>query len=206
MIDYIRLHGLNVEGIFRVPASNLRIQSLTEELRKLYFTCPNGKCEVLRSFLFELLNQFTIYDVIAVFKQFIRELPEPLLDTYLQEIFLVVPSIQNFSHKIQILNLLILLLNSTNRSVLKAILNLLKEVSRNSEQNKMNLSNIALIIAPNLFINPITNEKQSKQIARTKNSCEVTKLIIHYDQILFNVPIFILNQLNYNLNNYLTNF
>ena len=65
----------------------------------------------------------------------------------------------------------------------------------------MNLSNIALIIAPNLFMNQITNEKQSKQIARTKYSCEITKLLIANHDILFNVPDFVLNQLDH-----LTNF
>lgn len=158
---------------------------------------------MLRSFLFELLNQFTIYDVIAVFKQLIRELPEPLLDFNLQEIFLIVPNIANLSHKIQVLNFLILLLNSTNRSTLKEVLALLKEVTKNNELNKMNLSNIAVVVAPNLFLNPITNEKQSKQIEKTKNSCEVTKLIINYNEILFNVPNFILNQLDYLWSNYL---
>ena len=39
-------------------------------------------------------------------------------------------------------------------------------------------------------------EKKDKQIARTKNSCEVTKLIINYNEILFNVPDFIVNQLD----------
>ena len=68
-----------------MPASNTRINSLSEELRKLYHSCPIGsnessQHEVLRSFLFELLNQFTIFDVIAVLKMMIRELPEPLLD------------------------------------------------------------------------------------------------------------------------------
>ena len=201
LIDYIRLHGLEVEGIFRVPASNSRIQSLKEELRKLYFSCPtnnvNNKSEVLHSFLFELLNQFNVFDVIAVFKQLIRELPEPLMAYDLQEIFLIIPSIPNYAHKIQILNLLVLLLDRTSRRTLAEILRLLEEIAANSELNKMNLSNIALIIAPNLFISPITNEKHSKQIARTKSSCEVTKLIIHHNRILFHVPSFILNQLDH---------
>lgn len=202
MIDYIRLHGLDSEGIFRIPASNLRVQSLNEELKKLYFSYfsyPLGN-EVLISFVFELLNQFSIYDVVAIFKQLIRELNDPLLNLNLQEIFLIVPEIQSFTHKIQILNLLILLLNPIHRCTLKEILNLLKDVSKNKELNKMSLSNIALIIAPTLFSCPITNEKKDKQIARTKNSCEVTKLIINYCEILFNVPDFIINQLDYTTN------
>lgn len=201
LLDYIRLHGLQLEGIFRVPASNSRIQSLKEELRKLYFSCPinniNNKSEVLHSFLFELLNQFNVFDVIAVFKQLIRELPEPLLAYELQEIFLCIPSIPDYAQKIQILNLLVLLLDRTSRRTLAEILRLLEEIVENSELNKMNLSNIALIIAPNLFISPITNEKHSKQIARTKSSCEVAKLIIHHNRILFQVPNFLLNQLDH---------
>lgn len=164
-----------------------------------YFSYPLGS-EVLRSFTFELLNQFTIYDVVAIFKQLIRELPTPLLDMNLQEIFLAAPQVQNYSQQMQILNLLILLMHPVNRSTLKEILNLLKDVSKNSAQNKMSLNNIALICAPTLFMNPISNEKQCKQIARTKHSCEVTKLIINYQDILFKVPDFILNQLDHTTN------
>ena len=210
LIDYIRLHALDVEGIFRVPASNSRIQSLKEELRKLYFSCPinniDNKSEVLHSFLFELLNQFNVFDVIAVFKQLIRELPEPLMSSGLQEVFLIIPSISSYRHKIEILNLLILLLDRTSRVTLSEILRLLEEISENSELNKMNLSNIALIIAPNLFISPITNEKHCKQIARTKSSCEVSKLLIFHNQILFNVPGWIADSTMLNQPDHLNDF
>lgn len=62
----------------------------------------------------------------------------------------------------------------------------------------MPLTNIALIISPNLFLNQINlKTDQTKQIAINKNSCEVTKMIINYCDILFKVPGFIIDQIDH---------
>jgi hypothetical protein len=60
--------GVNVEGIFRVPGSKKRQEELKELIDKdsnLDVKLSNGK--------------FTPHDVACVLKQFLAELPEPLL-------------------------------------------------------------------------------------------------------------------------------
>lgn len=93
MIEYIRTNGLNEEGILRIGASIQRAQGLCDELSKLYASSLTRECSrTLESMMSQLLAEYSICDSIAVFKQFIRRLPEPLLSFRLMDAFLVVAS------------------------------------------------------------------------------------------------------------------
>lgn len=89
MIDYLRKNALTEEGIFRVVGSHNRLQSLKEDLIKLYNSINAENKEVLMS---TLLQDYCVNDVTGVFKYFIRELPEPLLSLNYMEGFLIIPS------------------------------------------------------------------------------------------------------------------
>src|SRR5690606_32609687 len=87
LIDYIRLNGLCEEGVLRISGSCQRVQGLSNELQKLY--ASNCRCsQTMESLLSQLLSGYSIFDCIAVFKQFIRMLPQPILSFRLLDAFL----------------------------------------------------------------------------------------------------------------------
>lgn len=62
------------------------------------------------------------------------------------------PVIPDRKQQLQALNLLIILLNDVHRDSLKLLLKFLGRVVAKEEVNKMSLNNVAMIMAPNLFM------------------------------------------------------
>lgn len=110
--------------------------------------------------------------------------------------FLFLKELPSLENQLQTLNILVLLLPSVNRHTVRQVLRLLANIIARNECNKMNLSNVATVIAPNLFPNILSldskqpNDLKSNQdqIVRALDSCKVTQLLINYQDILFLLP------------------
>lgn len=93
----------------------------------------------------------SVLDFSGLLKQFLRELPEPLLTSQLQDVFLGCYDLSPPSKRISAVLLLCHLLPRYNLSALRYICTFLRRVVDRSVHNKMDAANIAICLAPNIF-------------------------------------------------------
>uniref|UniRef100_A0A7M4ETR0 Rho GTPase activating protein 28 n=1 Tax=Crocodylus porosus TaxID=8502 RepID=A0A7M4ETR0_CROPO len=174
--------GLETEGILRVPGSASRVKNLHQELETKFYED-----------LFDW-DQVRNNDAAGLLKMFIRELPSPLFTVeYLPAFIMLVERISKIKLQLQALHLLILLLPDASRDTAKAFLQFLKKVVANEGKNKMNLWNVSMIVAPNLFIckGKRANQEEMQAAATTAH---IVRLLIRYQDILWTVPSFLISQ------------
>ncbi|NXU49317.1 RHG28 protein, partial [Turnix velox] len=174
--------GLETEGILRVPGSASRVKNLHQELEAKFYEDTFD------------WNQVRNNDAAGLLKMFIRELPSPLFTVeYLPAFITLVEKISKIKLQLQALHLLIMLLPEANRDTAKAFLQFLKKVVANEGKNKMNLWNVSMIVAPNLFIykGKRANQQEMQAAATTAH---IVRLLIRYQDILWTVPSFLISQ------------
>uniref|UniRef100_A0A803XY96 Rho-GAP domain-containing protein n=1 Tax=Meleagris gallopavo TaxID=9103 RepID=A0A803XY96_MELGA len=163
--------GLETEGILRVPGSASRVKNLHQELETKFYEDTFDWDQVRNN------------DAAGLLKMFIRELPSPLFTVeYLPAFITLVEKIPKIKLQLQALHLLIMLLPEANRDTAKVSL-----------KNKMNLWNVSMIVAPNLFIykGKRANQQEMQAAATTAH---IVRLLIRYQDILWTVPSFLISQ------------
>ncbi|KAH7938341.1 hypothetical protein HPB49_022551 [Dermacentor silvarum] len=181
ILDHLRRHALQEEGILRVSGSALKIDALRSELE----SCYNGSRNPEQ--LGAVLSRFGVHEVAGMLKQLLRNLPEPLLTNKYAEAFLQVEGIPTLLEQIKALNLLVLLLPEANRSTLLALMNFLADVTERDGRNRMSVQNVAMIIAPNLFA-PKRRKATEENLRVARAATNVTRMLIWYQQLLWIVP------------------
>ncbi|OWK57215.1 Rho GTPase-activating protein 28 [Lonchura striata] len=174
--------GLETEGILRVPGSASRVKNLHQELEAKFYEDTFDWDQVRNN------------DAAGLLKMFIRELPSPLFTVeYLPAFIMLVEKISKIKLQLQALHLLIMLMPEANRNTAKAFLQFLKKVVANEGKNKMNLWNVSMIVAPNLFIykGKRANQQEMQAAATTAH---IVRLLIRYQDILWTVPSFLISQ------------
>ncbi|XP_017768405.1 PREDICTED: uncharacterized protein LOC108556706 [Nicrophorus vespilloides] len=147
-IRHLEIYGLYTLGIFRVSTSKKRVRQLREDF-------DSGKESVLN------IDQCP-HDVATLLKEYLRDLPDPLLCRDLYSAFVQTQRIRNRRLQLEALQHLVQLLPSVNRDTLLALLNFLANVAKHSADqtdalgevllgNKMNSTNLATIFAPNIL-------------------------------------------------------
>ncbi|XP_051881212.1 rho GTPase-activating protein 18 isoform X2 [Pristis pectinata] len=184
LISHIEEEGLNTEGILRIPGLAPRIKSLCEELEARFY---EGTLH------WENVRQ---HDAASILKLFIRELPHPLVTLEYLDAFLAVQNLSSRKLQLQALNLLVLLLPDQNRDTLKALLEFLQRLIDNRESNKMTLNNVSVVMAPNLFmVKGYCSKSSAKtQFAMATGTSNIMRYLIKYQDLLWTVPKFIMNQ------------
>ncbi|XP_032223247.1 rho GTPase-activating protein 6 isoform X2 [Nematostella vectensis] len=186
-IEHLENYGLHVLGIFRTGGSKKRMKQMREQFdsgEKTQFNAEDNP-----------------HDVAALFKEYLRDLPEPLLTRELYSAFLETQGISDTAKEIEALQLLCCLLPAANRDTLNALLAFLSKVDFYAEDkiddmgcdipgNKMNSKNLATLIGPNILhkVKSGSNGYSVDDIARaeeTKKVIEVTKDLIDYSKELF---------------------
>jgi len=101
--------------------------------------------------------------------------------------------------QIKALKLLVILLPDVHRNTLKCLLDFLSKVIDNEVRNRMSLQNVAMIIAPNLFIPKKSKKNSERELTEEINmaaiTCKITKMLIKYKEILWTVPNFLVQQI-----------
>uniref|UniRef100_A0A674B6B7 Rho GTPase activating protein 18 n=1 Tax=Salmo trutta TaxID=8032 RepID=A0A674B6B7_SALTR len=184
LIFHIEEEGLDTEGLLRIPGSATRVKAVHVELEGKFY-------EGL--FSWESLKQ---HDAASLLKLFIRELPHPLLTVEYLSAFMAVLKLPTKKQQLQALNLVVLLLPESSRDVLKALMEFLQRVIDHKEQNKMTLNNVAVVMAPNIFMfkgfrNKISMQQELSMATETAN---IVRLLIRYQNLLWTIPKFIMNQ------------
>ncbi|XP_058569333.1 rho GTPase-activating protein 6 isoform X2 [Neofelis nebulosa] len=187
--QHLEKHGLQTVGIFRVGSSKKRVRQLREEFD--------------RGVDVSLEEEHSVHDVAALLKEFLRDMPDPLLTRELYTAFINTLLLEP-EEQLGTLQLLIYLLPPCNCDTLHRLLQFLSMVARHANDNvskdgqevtgnKMTSLNLATIFGPNLLHKQKSSDKEFsvQSSARAEESTAiiavVQKMIENYEA-LFMVP------------------
>ncbi|XP_059833099.1 rho GTPase-activating protein 6-like isoform X2 [Hypanus sabinus] len=171
---HIECYGLQTVGIFRVGSSKKRVRQLRDEF--------DQSLEVV------LDEEHSVHDIAALLKEFLRDMPDPLLPRELYTAFIKTMSM-NHMNQLSILQLLIYLLPPCNCDTLLRLLELLSRVASHAHDsvdedghevtgNKMTSPNLATIFGPNLLHRENVSEKDySMQAVEVEESSAVIGVV-----------------------------
>ncbi|XP_053713925.1 rho GTPase-activating protein 6-like isoform X1 [Synchiropus splendidus] len=187
--QHIEKYGLQTVGIFRVGSSKKRVRQLREEFD--------------RGADVQMDEEHSVHDVAALLKEFLRDMPDPLLTKELYTAFINTTSMDPDEQQ-TVMQLLVYLLPACNSDTLHRLLEFLSTVADHAHDqhdkdgqevtgNKMTSLNLATIFGPNLLHKQKTSDKEFsvQSTARAEESTAVIavlqRMIASY-QTLFMVP------------------
>ncbi|KAL3178098.1 hypothetical protein MRX96_038627 [Rhipicephalus microplus] len=208
-LRYLEDHGLNTVGIFRVSGSKRRVrQGYSEQcffyIKRTAFTddalvCARSSTAAARCTSTRRDLSRTTWRSCS--KEYLRDLPQPLLTRDLYQPFLYTQRVRERSKQLDILRQLVRLLPTHSRDTLWALLKFLNTVAENSVDkksstgqplpgNKMDAHNLATMLGPNILRFSKTSEKDKfivENLERAEERCEVIlvvrQLIENYEEL-----------------------
>ncbi|XP_047523372.1 uncharacterized protein LOC125061813 isoform X1 [Pieris napi] len=184
-LAHLRRHGLHTMGLFRVSASKKRVRQLREEWER------GQECA---------LDDALPHDVATLLKEFLRDLPDPLLCRDLYCAFLQTQKIHNRSLQWEALRYIVQLLPAAHRDTLNALLSFLSQLASHSVDdhqpgNKMDAANIATIFAPNILHKNKPNECASaEELAERTDVINVVRQLVERQTELWTLPAELLHE------------
>lgn len=171
------------EGLFRKAGSAARIKAFRE---KLEASPSNIDLESIAPH---------VHDTSSALKQFLREVPDPVLTNEYIEAFAMT---NNMPQQLYCIQLLVMLLPPVHRACLRLLLDFLCEVARSQEHNKMSLANLAVVFAPTLFyIRGQKGQKMLKEVEMQVTTAATLKTMLENNDALWDVPPDILAQIRF---------
>ncbi|XP_062240830.1 rho GTPase-activating protein 25 [Platichthys flesus] len=157
-VEFIKEHGLNEEGIFRLPGQDNAVKQFRDAF-------DAGERPSFPS-------DTDVHTVASLLKLYLRELPEPVVPWTQYQDFLDCTSMLDCSNTEgwEKLEKQISLLPRTNYNLLSYVCRFLFEVQQHSKVNKMNVENLATVMGINLLKpqmeDPIDVMKATPQIQK----------------------------------------
>lgn len=186
LVTHLWKRALGEEGLLRMAGHKGKINDLRATFESSLYTEPEQ--------VDAAMNQCSCHDVANLLKQFLRELPIPLLGfEYIDTFFDVAGQLKERSQE-NSLRLLVLLLPQSHQVVLRTLLQFLRDLVRHSETNKMNLKNVSLILAPNL-VPTSALRSQDKELSLAATWVRLTQTLIRFGSSLFHIPSDLLSQM-----------
>ncbi|XP_075982418.1 rho GTPase activating protein at 102A isoform X2 [Anticarsia gemmatalis] len=185
-LAHLRRHGMHTLGLFRVSASKKRVRQLREEWERSQeaaidaAVCP--------------------HDVATLLKEFLRDLPDPLLCRDLYSAFLHTQKIDNRRFQWEALRLIVQLLPAAHRDTLNALLSFLAQLAAHAEDdrepgNKMDAANLATIFAPNILHRSKPNEAPSAELLSERaDVINVVRQLVERQGELWTLPAELLHE------------
>lgn len=179
-VQHLEKFGLHAVGIFRKSTSKKRVRQLREDFDQ--------------GILMELDEETCPHDVATLLKEYLRDLPEPLLCRRLYQPFVNTQKIRNRRLQFEAISYLVFLLPVVHRDTLYYLLKFLAKVARFandvqspsgqviSEGNKMDSNNLATIFAPNILHNAVPGQITSEQ--EVEERLDVINVIRWVDNVL----------------------
>ncbi|KAM4744447.1 unconventional myosin-IXAa isoform 8-T8 [Anableps anableps] len=158
LINYIEMHGLYTEGIYRKSGSTNKIKELKLAL--------DTDVENMN------LDDYNIHVIASVFKQWLRDLPNPLMTFELYEEFVRAMSLQDKKEMIRGVYSVIDQLSRTHLNTLERLIFHLVRISLQEETNRMSANALAIVFAPCILRCPDTTDPmQSVQDISKTTAC-----------------------------------
>ncbi|XP_056428770.1 unconventional myosin-IXa isoform X2 [Hyla sarda] len=158
LISYIEMHGLYTEGIYRKPGSTNKIRELRQNLDT---DIDNVN-----------LDDYNIHVIASVFKQWLRELPNPLMTFELYEEFLRSMGLGERKETVRGVYSIIDQLSRTHLSTLERLIFHLVRIAQQEETNRMSANALAIVFAPCILRCPDTTDPlQSVQDIGKTTAC-----------------------------------
>ncbi|XP_010882791.1 rho GTPase-activating protein 6 isoform X1 [Esox lucius] len=186
---HLEKYGLQTVGVFRVGSSKKRVRQLREEYDQ--------------GWEIQLDEEHSVHDVAALLKEFLRDMPDPLLTRELYTAFINTMQLDR-SDQESSMQLLMYLLPPCNSDTLQRLLEFLAMVAAHADDrqnqdgqevtgNKMTPLNLATVFGPNLLHKQKSSDKEFavQSFARAEESTaiiEVVQRMITTQETLFMVP------------------
>ncbi|XP_077436891.1 rho GTPase-activating protein 6 isoform X2 [Vanacampus margaritifer] len=193
--QHLENHGLQTVGIFRVGSSKKRVRQMREELDQ--------------GWELHLDEEHSVHDVAALLKEFLRDMPDPLLTRELYAAFINTTLLARAEQQ-KAIQLLMFLLPPCNCDTLHRLLCLLSAVAAHAGDvldedghkkpgNKMTSLNLATILGPNLLHKQKNSDKEFavQSLARAEESSAIISVLqtmINSCDSLFLVPAELQNE------------
>uniref|UniRef100_A0A8C3LRF0 Myosin IXA n=1 Tax=Chrysolophus pictus TaxID=9089 RepID=A0A8C3LRF0_CHRPC len=159
LINYIEMHGLYTEGIYRKSGSTNKIKELRQGLDTADIDNVN-------------LDDYNIHVIASVFKQWLRDLPNPLMTFELYEEFLRAMGLQERRETVRGVYSVIDQLSRTHLSTLERLIFHLVRIALQEETNRMSANALAIVFAPCILRCPDTTDPlQSVQDISKTTTC-----------------------------------
>ncbi|XP_069314209.1 unconventional myosin-IXa [Eulemur rufifrons] len=158
LINYIEMHGLYTEGIYRKSGSTNKIKELRQGL--------DTDAESVN------LDDYNIHVIASVFKQWLRDLPNPLMTFELYEEFLRAMGLQERKEIIRGVYSVIDQLSRTHLNTLERLIFHLVRIALQEDTNRMSANALAIVFAPCILRCPDTTDPlQSVQDISKTTTC-----------------------------------
>ncbi|XP_055984772.1 unconventional myosin-IXa isoform X2 [Sorex fumeus] len=158
LINYIEMHGLYTEGIYRKSGSTNKIKELRQGL--------DTDAESVN------LDDYNIHVIASVFKQWLRDLPNPLMTFELYEEFLRAMGLQERKETIRGVYSVIDQLSRTHLNTLERLIFHLVRIALQEDTNRMSANALAIVFAPCILRCPDTIDPlQSVQDISKTTTC-----------------------------------
>ncbi|XP_075260572.1 uncharacterized protein LOC142352090 [Convolutriloba macropyga] len=138
------LGGLHVTGIYRVPGNSLHINSLLNQI--------NTSLTHLN------LSNADVHTIASALKTFLRRLPEPLITNDWYSSLIVANRKREETERLDSMRRVINQLPTHNLETLKYLMRHLDKIAKHSEENKMDVTNLATVFGPTLLRSPSSSD------------------------------------------------
>ncbi|XP_053152932.1 rho GTPase-activating protein 4 isoform X2 [Hemicordylus capensis] len=167
-IRFINLHGLQHEGIFRVPGSQAQVAEIRNAFEKGQDPLAGG------------YTQHDLDSVAGVLKLYFRGLEKPLFPSDIVPELLATAQLESSAERISHLRALVSQLPTVVLVVLRYLFAFLSHLSQYSDENMMDPHNLAVCFGPTLVTVPAGQDAVSVQ----PHINEVVKcLIVHHEAV-----------------------
>ncbi|XP_039628856.1 uncharacterized protein LOC120541369 isoform X1 [Polypterus senegalus] len=178
--EFLSMH-LQTEGLFRKSGSISRIRELRTRLEQ-------GEAAL------DVFLPMQACDVAVLLKQFIRELPSPLLPFYLQGPLCQAQDLQEPSQRENATLLLTTLLPQSSTCTLRYLCRFLQCVAERCDDNRMGVSSLAVVFSPTLFHFPKPGAQLSAETEQLlERLANVVQILITNAEYIGNIPATILS-------------
>ncbi|KAM6922105.1 unconventional myosin-IXb isoform 2-T2 [Xenentodon cancila] len=161
MLEHVEMHGLYTEGIYRKSGSANRIKELHQRLE----TEPHLVC----------LENHPIHTVTGLVKQWLRELPDPLMTFTHYSDFLHAVELPEKQEQLQAIYKVLEELPTANFNTLERLVFHLVRVSKEEAHNRMSPNSLAIVFAPCILRCPDSADPllSMKDVAKTTTCVEM---------------------------------
>ncbi|XP_056095324.1 unconventional myosin-IXb isoform X4 [Rhinichthys klamathensis goyatoka] len=161
MMEHVEMNGLYTEGIYRKSGSANRMK----ELHQLLEAGPENVC----------LEDYPIHAVTGLVKQWLRELPEPLLTFTHYNDFLRAIELPEKLEQLQAIYKVLEQLPTANFSTLERLIFHLVRVAKEEKSNRMTPNSLAIVFAPCILRCPDSADPlmSMKDVAKTTTCVEL---------------------------------